>query len=53
MGVEPSSMYKRMQRRVKGQILMPNIGYKSNKKAEHMLLVASGSFWSTVSRKCC
>ncbi|XP_006894010.1 PREDICTED: 60S ribosomal protein L32-like [Elephantulus edwardii] len=27
----------RVQRRLKGQILMPNIGYRSNKKTKHML----------------
>ncbi|EDL82549.1 rCG64146 [Rattus norvegicus] len=42
-------------RRFKGQILIPNIGYGSKKKTKPMLLAASGSFWSTMSRswKCC
>ena len=32
-----------VHRRFKGQILMPNTTYGSNKKAKHMLPVASGS----------
>ncbi|KAJ1059984.1 hypothetical protein K5549_004422 [Capra hircus] len=39
---KPSGIDSKVHRRLKGQILMPNIGYCRNKKAKHML---PSGFW--------